>query len=101
MSRDNVLSRILDCGVIAIVRARDGRQLVDVTRALVDGGVLAVEITFTVPNALDVIRHAAAELGDRAIIGAGTVLDAETARAALLAGAHFVVSPTIKLDVIQ
>ena len=101
MSRDSDLSRILDCGVVAVVRARDGGQLVQVVRALIDGGVLAVEITFTVPNALDVIRHAAAELGDRAIIGAGTVLDAETARAALLAGAHFVVSPVVKLDVIQ
>jgi 2-dehydro-3-deoxyphosphogluconate aldolase/(4S)-4-hydroxy-2-oxoglutarate aldolase len=101
MSRDKDLSRILACGVIAVVRARDGRQLVDVVRALADGGVLAVEITFTVPGALDVIRHAAAELGDRAIIGAGTVLDTETARAALLAGASFVVSPTTNLDVIR
>ena len=101
MSRDIDLGRILDCGVVAVVRARDGGQLVQVVRALIDGGVLAVEITFTVPGALEVIRHAAAELGDRALIGAGTVLDAETARAALLAGASFVVSPTTNVDVIR
>src|SRR5438045_2412628 len=101
MSRDSDLLRILDCGIVAVVRAHDATQLVQVVRALADGGVTAVEITFTVPGALDVIRHAAAELRERAIIGAGTVLDAETARAALLAGADFVVSPTTNVDVIR
>lgn len=101
MSRDATLGRILDAGLVAIVRSTDPTQLVDVVSALADGGITAAEITFTVPNALDVIRQARAALADRVVLGAGTVLDPETARAALFAGAEFLVSPALNLDVIK
>jgi 2-dehydro-3-deoxyphosphogluconate aldolase/(4S)-4-hydroxy-2-oxoglutarate aldolase len=68
---------------------------------LADGGVPIVEITLTVPHALRLIEEARARLGDRVLLGAGTVLDAETARAALLAGAEYIVSPTLNPDVIR
>lgn len=101
MSRDKTLRRILDGGVVAVVRAESGEALVKVVEALAEGGVTAAEITFTVPDALDVIRDARKALGDAVALGAGTVLDPETARAAILAGAEYLVSPTVNLDVIR
>jgi 2-dehydro-3-deoxyphosphogluconate aldolase/(4S)-4-hydroxy-2-oxoglutarate aldolase len=101
MSRDKTLRRILDGGVVAVVRAESGEALVKVVEALAEGGVTAAEITFTVPDALDVIRDARKALGDAVVLGAGTVLDPETARAAILAGAEYLVSPTVNLDVIR
>ena len=101
MSREQQLARVLDCGIVAVVRAATPTNLVDVIAAIAEGGVNVAEVTFTVPNAVDVIRAAKERLGDRVLLGAGTVLDAETARAALLAGAEFVVSPTVNLDVIR
>jgi 2-dehydro-3-deoxyphosphogluconate aldolase / (4S)-4-hydroxy-2-oxoglutarate aldolase len=101
MSRELQLRRILDCGIVAVVRSPDSRQLVEVCRALADGGVTVVEITMTVPDALDVVRQVRAELGDRVLLGAGTVLDSETARAAILAGAEYLVAPVVNLDVIR
>lgn len=101
MSRDKTLKRILDGGVVAVVRAESGESLVKVVEALADGGVTAAEITFTVPDALDVIRDARKALGDAVALGAGTVLDPETARAAILAGAEYLVSPTVNPEVIR
>ena len=100
MSRDSTLKRILDGGIVAVVRAESGASLVKVVRALAEGGVTAAEITFTVPDALEVIRQVRRELGDSVVLGAGTVLDPETARAALLAGAEFIVGPTTNREVI-
>jgi 2-dehydro-3-deoxyphosphogluconate aldolase/(4S)-4-hydroxy-2-oxoglutarate aldolase len=101
MSKETQLRQVLDSGIIAIVRSPDSQQLVEVCRALADGGVSTVEITMTVPDALDVVRQVRRALGDRLLLGAGTILDPETARAALLAGAEYLVSPTINLDVIR
>jgi 2-dehydro-3-deoxyphosphogluconate aldolase/(4S)-4-hydroxy-2-oxoglutarate aldolase len=101
MSRERDLQRVVDCGIVAVVRFSDPGPLVEVMKALADGGVTVAEVTFTVPNALDVIREAKRQLGDRVLLGAGTVLDPETARAAFLAGAEFVVAPTVNLDVIR
>ncbi|WP_169976878.1 bifunctional 4-hydroxy-2-oxoglutarate aldolase/2-dehydro-3-deoxy-phosphogluconate aldolase [Tautonia rosea] len=101
MSREATLKRVLDCGIVAVVRSESGEQLADVVRALADGGVTAAEITFTVPDATEVIRVVRKALGDRIVLGAGTVLDPETARAALLAGAEFLVSPTVNTEVIR
>lgn len=101
MSRDASLKRILDGGVVAVVRSESSESLVKVVEALADGGVTAAEITFTVPDALDVIRDAKKAIGDALVLGAGTVLDPETARAALLAGAEYLVSPTFNPDVIR
>jgi 2-dehydro-3-deoxyphosphogluconate aldolase / (4S)-4-hydroxy-2-oxoglutarate aldolase len=101
MSREATLKRILDGGIVAVVRSESGEQLARVVRALAEGGVTAAEITFTVPDAIDVIRRVRRELGDAVVLGAGTVLDPETARAALLAGAEYLVAPTLNLDVIR
>jgi 2-dehydro-3-deoxyphosphogluconate aldolase/(4S)-4-hydroxy-2-oxoglutarate aldolase len=95
------LQHILDCGIVAVVRSPDSQQLVEVARALADGGVSVVEITMSVPNALDVLRQVRQALGNRLLLGAGTILDAETARAVLLAGAEYIVAPTLNLDVIK
>lgn len=86
---------------MAVVRSNDSSQLVEVCKALVDGGVDVAEITFTVPNALEVLAAVRKALGDRLLLGAGTVLDTETARAAILAGAEYLVSPTLNLEVIK
>src|SRR5437773_5582914 len=101
MSKEDQLRQVLDCGIVAVVRSPDSQQLVEVARALADGGVSVVEITMSVPNALDVLRQVRQALGDRLLLGAGTVLDPETARAVLLAGAEYVVAPTLNLDVIR
>lgn len=101
MSREQHLQRVLDCGIVAVVRFNDPAPLVNVVKALADGGVTIAEVTLTVPNALDVIRAAKRELGDRVLLGAGTVLDPETARATILAGAEFIVAPTVNLEVVK
>jgi 2-dehydro-3-deoxyphosphogluconate aldolase / (4S)-4-hydroxy-2-oxoglutarate aldolase len=101
MSKESHLRQVLDCGIVAVVRSHEGQHLIEVCRALADGGVSVVEITMTVPDALDVLRQVRQALGDRLLLGAGTILDCETARAALLAGAEYLVSPTLNLDVIR
>lgn len=101
MSREQHLGRILDAGIVAVVRAPDPGPLVEVVGALADGGVTVAEVTFTVPDAVGVIRAAKQQLGGRVLIGAGTVLDPETARAAILAGAEFVVAPNLNAEVIR
>ncbi|MCI0639712.1 MAG: bifunctional 4-hydroxy-2-oxoglutarate aldolase/2-dehydro-3-deoxy-phosphogluconate aldolase [Gemmataceae bacterium] len=101
MAKEEQLRQVLDCGIVAVVRSPDSQQLVEVVRALADGGVSVVEITMTVPGALDVLREVRKALGNRVLLGAGTVLDPETARAALLAGAEYIVAPTVNLEVIR
>jgi 2-dehydro-3-deoxyphosphogluconate aldolase/(4S)-4-hydroxy-2-oxoglutarate aldolase len=101
MSRENQLRQILDCGIVAVVRSPDSQQLVEVTRALADGGISVVEITMSVPDALGVLRQVRQALGERVLLGAGTVLDAETARAVVVAGAEFIVAPTVNYEVIR
>jgi 2-dehydro-3-deoxyphosphogluconate aldolase/(4S)-4-hydroxy-2-oxoglutarate aldolase len=101
MSKEDQLRHVLDCGIVAVVRSPDSQQLVDVVRALAEGGVTVAEITMTVPGALDVVKAVRAALGDRVLLGAGTILDPETARAAILAGAEYIVAPTINLEVIR
>ncbi|MBX9681065.1 MAG: bifunctional 4-hydroxy-2-oxoglutarate aldolase/2-dehydro-3-deoxy-phosphogluconate aldolase [Gemmataceae bacterium] len=101
MSKETQLKQVLDTGIVAVVRSQDSQQLVDVVEALAEGGVTVVEITMTVPNALDVLRLTRNKLGNRVLLGAGTILDTETARAAFLAGAEYLVSPTLNLDVIR
>jgi 2-dehydro-3-deoxyphosphogluconate aldolase/(4S)-4-hydroxy-2-oxoglutarate aldolase len=101
MTRADQLDRVLKAGIVAVVRAPDPAGLVEVIRALAAGGVTVAEVTLTVPNALDVVREAKQGLGDSVLLGAGTVLDPETCRAALLAGADFIVSPTLNPDVIR
>jgi 2-dehydro-3-deoxyphosphogluconate aldolase/(4S)-4-hydroxy-2-oxoglutarate aldolase len=101
MSKDKTLSRMVTSGVVAVLRAPSGEMLSDVADALLAGGVEAIEVTFTVPGAHRVLQQVADRLGDRILLGAGTVLDPETARTALLAGAQFIVAPTVNLEVIR
>src|SRR5437879_13080826 len=101
MSKEVDLRRVLDCGIVAVVRSPDSQQFVEGSRALADGGVTVIEITMSVPNALEVLGRVRQALGDRVLLGAGTVLDAETARAVLLAGAEYIVAPTVNLEVIR
>lgn len=101
MAREQQLQRVIDGGLVAVVRFAEPGPLVNVLKALADGGIAVAEVTFTVPDALGVIREAKRQLGDRVLLGAGTVLDSETARAAILAGAEFLVSPAVNLDVIR
>ncbi|HXT57341.1 MAG TPA: bifunctional 4-hydroxy-2-oxoglutarate aldolase/2-dehydro-3-deoxy-phosphogluconate aldolase [Pirellulales bacterium] len=101
MSKISNLSRVLNSGIVAIIRADDGSRLADVALALVAGGVEVMEVTFTVPKAHRVLETVADRLGDKILLGAGTVLDPETARIAMLAGAEFIVSPAVNLEVIR
>jgi 2-dehydro-3-deoxyphosphogluconate aldolase/(4S)-4-hydroxy-2-oxoglutarate aldolase len=99
--KEKDLSRVLDTGIVAVIRADSGDLLADVAEALLAGGVDVMEITFTVPAAVRVLERVAERMGQRVLLGAGTILDAETARVAVLAGAQFIVSPNTNLDVIR
>lgn len=101
MSDTAVHQRIVDSGVIAIVRGIEADVATDVIRAIAAGGVEAIEITVDTPGAVEMIREIADEVVDDVAIGAGTVLDPETVRAVQLAGAEFVVTPTVKPEVIE
>ena len=101
MSRHDDLQRVLRSGIVAIIRASSGDQLVKVAQALFEGGIDVIEVTFTTPGVIDVISAVRKEFGDKILLGAGTVLDPETARAALLAGAEFIVSPCVNVEVIK
>jgi 2-dehydro-3-deoxyphosphogluconate aldolase/(4S)-4-hydroxy-2-oxoglutarate aldolase len=99
-SRADLISSLLNPGIIAVVRTDKAEQVAPMGEALLAGGVSAIEITFTVPQALAAIRAARRDLAGRALIGAGTVLNADAARAALEAGAQFVVSPVTRPELV-
>jgi 2-dehydro-3-deoxyphosphogluconate aldolase/(4S)-4-hydroxy-2-oxoglutarate aldolase len=94
------LQRIARTGVIAVMRGMKADTVIQVARALKAGGVEALEVTLDAPGALRMIEEVTSTLGDEALVGAGTVLDAETARAAILAGAQFVFTPALDVEVI-
>jgi 2-dehydro-3-deoxyphosphogluconate aldolase/(4S)-4-hydroxy-2-oxoglutarate aldolase len=101
MDRLEILHHILDAGVTAVIRAKSSEHLLHVAEALRDGGVTSLEVTMTTPNALQVISEVSARFGKEVLLGVGTCLDPETCRAAILAGAQFVVGPTLSLDTIR
>ena len=101
MSSHENLQRVLDSGSVAVIRADSGETLADVAEALLAGGVEVMEVTFTVPDAVEVIKEVKRRIGDRILLGAGPVLDSETARTAILAGAEFIVSPSTDVKVIE
>lgn len=101
MAIQRPLDRVLDQCIVAVIRADSPEKLVDVAEALLAGGVEVMEVTFTVPRVTQVLEKVAEKLGSRVLLGAGTVLDCETARAAILAGAEFIVSPSVNVDVIE
>jgi len=98
MDKYEVLKRISDIGVVSVVRAKDFEEAKKISLACMNGGIDAIEITFTVPGAQRVIEALTNEFGDKLLVGAGTVLDSETARIAILAGANYIVSPSFDLN---
>ncbi len=99
-SKQEVLARIREVGVIPVIRAESPDEAAAAVEAIRAGGIPVLEITLTVPGAVRLIEDVARRCGTDALVGAGTVLDAETARACILAGARFVVSPALDLDTI-
>lgn len=100
MSKVEVRQRVIDSGIIAIVRDIPSESATDVVRAIVAGGIDTIEITVDTPGAVEMVRQVSDDVDD-VVIGAGTVLDPETARTVQLAGAEFIVTPTVNTDVIE
>ena len=101
MNQADVLRRINEVGVVPVVRAASAEEAIQVIEAIRLGGLSILEITMTVPGAVKVIEEVANRYGDEVVVGAGTVLDPETARACILAGARFVVSPSLNIHTIE
>jgi 2-dehydro-3-deoxyphosphogluconate aldolase/(4S)-4-hydroxy-2-oxoglutarate aldolase len=100
-TKTDILNQLVDPGIIAVVRAKKASQAMPIAEALLAGGVIAVEITMTTPDALAAIREVSDKLGDRALVGVGTVLDGTTCRAAIASGAQFVVSPVCRIELVH
>lgn len=102
MKKAEVLRRLKECGVVAVVRGDNEEQALKIIDACIKAGIVGIEITFTVPGALSLIEKVSKQYApEEVLVGAGTVLDAETARAAILAGAHYVVSPCLNIDTVK
>jgi len=101
MTKDQVRRRILEVGIIPVVRASSGSQAIQAAEAVCGGGIPVVELTMTVPGALEVIAKLAKGMGKEVLVGSGTVLDADSARRCLDAGAQFLVSPGFDLATVQ
>ncbi|WP_100406449.1 bifunctional 4-hydroxy-2-oxoglutarate aldolase/2-dehydro-3-deoxy-phosphogluconate aldolase [Bacillus solitudinis] len=98
----NLLEQITESGIVAVIRGSKPENIISIAKALSEGGVKALEITVETPKAMSIIEKVVSELdGEDVIVGAGTVLDAETARAAILSGARFVFSPTVNVETIK
>ena len=101
MHKSEVLKKIREVGLVPVLRADSEEEALAIAYALEAGGVTILEVTMTVPGAVDAIRRLASEAGDRILVGAGTVLDPETARVCMLAGAQFIVSPALNVRTIE
>ncbi len=101
MRKTDVLNRIKEIGLLPVLRASSAEEALALAEAIEAGGIPAIEVTMTVPGAVEGIRTLIDQTGDRLLIGAGTVLDPETARACMLAGAAFIVSPSLNLKTIE
>lgn len=101
MNKSELIRRITEIGVIPVVRARSGDEAMRAIDAIREGGISVMEVTMTVPGAVRVIEEVVRRYESDVIIGAGTVLDAETARTVILAGAQFVISPALNLATIE
>jgi 2-dehydro-3-deoxyphosphogluconate aldolase/(4S)-4-hydroxy-2-oxoglutarate aldolase len=99
--KDQVLRQIHEVGLIPVLRARSAAEALQIAAAIEAGGVSVLEVTMTVPGAVDVIGQIVKHSADRILVGAGTVMDPETARACMLAGAQFIVSPSLNLKTIE
>ena len=100
-TKSEIISLLTDPGIIAVVRAQKPEQVLPLSEALIAGGVMAIEITMTTPNAIATIREAREKIGARALIGVGTVLDSLTCDTALEAGAEFVVTPICRTELVK
>lgn len=102
MDKEKVITRITDVGVVAVVRAENSDKAIRIVDACIEGGIPAIELTFTVPKAHKVIEDLASRYSsDEIILGAGTVMDSETARIAMLSGAEYIVSPYFDLETVK
>jgi 2-dehydro-3-deoxyphosphogluconate aldolase / (4S)-4-hydroxy-2-oxoglutarate aldolase len=101
MNREEIKKRIIEIGVLPVVRVASSHEAKLAVEAVYEGGISVVEITMTVPGAVEIIRELAKARGSEVLIGAGTVLDAEVARRCLDAGAQFVVSPGLDLPTLE
>jgi 2-dehydro-3-deoxyphosphogluconate aldolase / (4S)-4-hydroxy-2-oxoglutarate aldolase len=101
MNKTEVIKQIKDTGLIPVVRATSADEAMRAIDAIREGGVSVLEVTMTVPGAVGVIERLTKKYGSDVLVGAGTVLDAETARACMLSGAQFVVSPALNLETIE
>jgi 2-dehydro-3-deoxyphosphogluconate aldolase/(4S)-4-hydroxy-2-oxoglutarate aldolase len=101
MEKREVFNRMMSEGLVPVIRVTSASEAIDVADAIKEGGVTLIEITMSVPGAIDVIKELTQKYKDEIIMGAGTILDPETGRAALLAGAQFIVSPILNLDLIH
>ena len=102
MKKEQVLSRLCQCGLVAVVRARDAEDALRIAEACIRGGCAGIELTYTTPGVNDIIQRMATEYaGSDFVIAAGTVMDPETARMAILAGAQYVVSPYFNADTVR
>ena len=101
LSRSEISARIMELGLVAVIRTPSCELVAPVCEALAAGGVLALEVTMTVPEALRALREVNAQFGDRILLGAGTILNAAQAHAAINAGAQYVISPIAKLEIIE
>lgn len=95
------MKRICDCGIVAVVRAENSEKAIKIADSCIKAGIAAIEITFTVPGAAEVIQELIDIYKDKILIGAGTVLDPETARFAIQAGAKYIVSPCLNKEVVK
>ncbi|MDQ3653196.1 MAG: bifunctional 2-keto-4-hydroxyglutarate aldolase/2-keto-3-deoxy-6-phosphogluconate aldolase, partial [Acidobacteriota bacterium] len=100
MNRTEIISEIKRVGLVPVVRAKSAEEAMRAIDAIKEGGISVLEVTMTVPGAVRVIEEVAKRYGADVLIGAGTVLDAETARTVILAGAQFVISPSTNLEMI-
>ncbi|MEG2291048.1 MAG: bifunctional 2-keto-4-hydroxyglutarate aldolase/2-keto-3-deoxy-6-phosphogluconate aldolase [Clostridium sp.] len=99
LNKIKVLNRVVETGVVAVIRGLDAQEAIKIASASLEGGIDILEVTFTVPKANTVIEKLVNMYGDKAVVGAGTVLDSETARIAILSGAQFIVGPNFDLEV--
>src|SRR5437762_5974901 len=100
MTKEQAFAKVAEAGVVAVIRAPSKEVLIDIANALLEGGVPAIEVTMSTPKAIAGIEALADKLGDRAVVGVGTCLDAATARDAIAAGAQFVVSPAFDPEIV-
>ncbi len=101
MSRSSIVQRIVADGAVAVIRADNPDKLKHIIDALRKGGMSAIEVTMTVPRALEIIEATARAMGDEIVLGVGSVLDAMTARMAINAGARYVVCPVFKQEIVE